>query len=253
MFDTLLFIDLDGTIMVNPFERAVWPVVIGEIAHKSGLFYDTIYQMIGEENQARQADESCSPVKAMDWDDITETVARRLGVQLESRVVDLVQEYAASQSSVLDDAPRILRELARPDRALVVATKGLAKYQRPVLDALGLTPLFTHILTPDTHNGLKKHRRFFGDWPSRARLTVMVGDLYDDDVMYPTGYAFKTIWKPGRASIPKDLHSLDPFARARHYSYTTEQSCPADAIILTLHELPAVTRQLEESHGFLIQ
>lgn len=252
-YTSVLFIDLDGTIMVNPFERAVWPVVIGEIAHRSGLFYDTVYQMIGDENQARQADESCSPVKAMDWDDITETVAHRLGVRLESRVVDLVQEYAASQSSVLDDAPRILRELARPDRALVVATKGLAKYQRPVLDALGLTPLFTDILTPDTHHGLKKHRRFFGDWPSRARLTIMVGDLYDDDVLYPGGHGFRTVWKPGCAAIPEPLQRLDPFTRAREYPYPPEQSRPADAILLTLHELPAVVQQLEENHGFLIQ
>lgn len=253
MYTTVLFIDLDNTIMVNPFESAVWPLVIGEIGLKTGLPYDTVFQMIGEESQQRQADEVCSPVRAMDWDDITETVAQRLGVRLESRVVDLVRENAAAHSSALDNAPHVLRDLARPDRALVVATKGLAKYQLPVLDALGLTALFTDILTPDRHHGLKKHRHFFGDWPARARLAVMVGDLYQDDVLYPTEHGFKTIWKPGRPAIPNTLAKVDPFTRALRYPYTPEQRRAADAIILTLRELPAAVQQLEENRGFLLK
>ena len=40
--------------------------------------------------------------------------------------------------------------------------------------ALGLTPHFTDIITPDTHNGLKKHRQFFGDWPQRAQRTLEI-------------------------------------------------------------------------------
>ncbi|MBL8162513.1 MAG: hypothetical protein JNJ61_11045, partial [Anaerolineae bacterium] len=174
-YQTVVFIDLDATLIINPFDRAVWPVILGEIVAQSGQTPEHILDLIAAENAARQADDRVPPVQAMDWDDISRVVAGRLGVTLTASVEALVRQHAA-QSSILDAGDAVLRELAAPHRALVVATKGLAKYQRPVLDALGLTPLFTSILTPDAHNGLKKHRAFFGEWPERARLAVMVGD-----------------------------------------------------------------------------
>jgi FMN phosphatase YigB (HAD superfamily) len=135
--------------------------------------------------------------------------------------------------------------LNAPHRALVVATKGLAKYQRPVLDALGLTPLITAILTPDTHTALKKHRAFFGDWPAQARLQIMVGDRYDDDVLAPASHGFKTVWKPG--GLDALLLKKDPFVRALLYDYAPDQTTPADVIIASFAELPAVVRRLEQA------
>lgn len=244
LYQTVVFIDLDGTLIINPFERAVWPVVLGEIAAQSGQPPEHIFELIAAENAARQADDRVPPAQAMDWDDIARVVAGRLGVTLTASVEALVRQHAA-QSSLLDAGDAALRELAAPHRALVVATKGLAKYQRPVLDALGLTPLFTDILTPDAHNGLKKHRAFFGDWPQRARLAVMVGDLYDDDVRYPGGHGFRTVWK--QPDLSGALAAKDPFARALLYPYSAAQPVPADAIITRLSELPAVIRRLEMS------
>src|SRR5690554_4208511 len=141
-YQTVVFFDLDGTLIVNPFERAVWPVVMGEIADKSGTPVETVRALIIEENQARQRSSSVSAVLAMDWVDITRTVAARLGVELEAGCESLVCQHAAAHSSLLENAYDVLRELNAPHRALVVATKGLAKYQLPVLDALGLTSLF---------------------------------------------------------------------------------------------------------------
>ncbi len=245
MYQTVLFIDLDGTLMVNPFESAVWPVVVGELAQKTGIRSSAILQMIDDENAARQRNDTIPPITAMDWDDITLTVARQLGVTLTTNCTDLVRTNAASHSALLDYALEALHELAAPHRALVVATKGLAKYQLPVMDALGLTPHFTDIITPDTHNGLKNHRRFFGDWPQRTRLSVMVGDMYDDDVLYPSRYGFKTIWKPRATLIPDELYHLNPFARAQDFPYNSQQPAHASAILLSLRELPAAVTYIE--------
>ncbi len=248
-YRSVVFIDLDGTLMVNPFEAAVWPAVTAELAAKTGQPAETLLAEIAGEYFARQADESVAPVTAMDWDDIAQTVARRLNVTLEANCAALVEQHAATHSSTLAFAHEALHELAAPGRALVVATKGLARYQRPVVEALGLTLYFTAFLTPDVHNGLKKHRRFFGDWPERAPLRIMVGDLYDDDVRYPTLHGFRTIWKPGAARIPAELHDLDPFERARRYPYAPDQPYPATALILSLRELPATVQALEERAG----
>ena len=89
MYQTIVFIDLDGTLMINPFETAVWPTVVGELAQKTGIQSSAILQMIDDENAARQRDESVSPILAMDWDDITLTVARELGVTLTTNCTDL--------------------------------------------------------------------------------------------------------------------------------------------------------------------
>lgn len=246
-YRTVIFIDLDGTLMTNPFESAVWPRVVGELAQESGIRPSTILQMFDDENAARQQDDTISPILAMDWDDITQTVARRLGVTLTANCTELVRAHAASHSSLLEYALQALHELTAPHRALVVATKGLAKYQRPVMDALGLTPYFVDILTPNTHNGLKRHRHYFGDWPQRAEQAIMVGDLYDDDVLYPAGYGFKTIWKPRATLVPDALYHLNPFARAQEFPYTAEQPTPATAILLSLRELPAAVTAIEQN------
>jgi FMN phosphatase YigB (HAD superfamily) len=244
-WQSVVFFDLDGTFMVNPFDTAVWPVVMGEIAQKASLPLEQVSDLIIEENRLRQDDANVLAVTAMDWDDITQTVAARLGVSLDSSCVDLVCAHALSHSFVLNDGADVLRELTAPHRALVVATKGLAKYQQPVLDALGLTPLFTTILTPDTHGALKKSPAYYGDWAAGTRLQIMVGDRYDDDVAPAGSYGFKTVWK--LENLEASLRGKDPFARALLYDYAPHQHITADAIITSLQELPAVVRRLELS------
>lgn len=242
VYPSAVFFDLDHTLISGPFGIGVWPALLDELTQKTSLTRDEIYRLMLDENEARQLDNSLSPVVAMDWDDIAATVARRLGVTLDANVCALAAAHA-SQSTVLDNGRDVLHELTAPHRALVVATKGLAKYQQPVLDALGLTPLFADILTPDKHGGLKKHRAFWGGWPERAKLCIMVGDRYDDDVEAPGGFGFKTVWKVDE--LPSRLQSKDPFARALLYPYAPEQQTPASAMITSLAELPGVVRRLE--------
>lgn len=257
-YQTVIFFDLDGTLIVNPFGAAVWPAILGELADKSGQSVETVRARIIEENFLRQNATPVHAVAAMDWDDIVQTVAAQLGVSLDLRCDELVLANALEHSSILDNGVETLKMLSAPHRALVVATKGLAKYQLPVLDALGLLPLFTAVLTPDTHNALKRNPAFFGDWPKQTRLQIMVGDRYDDDIEAPGSYGFKTVWK--LPNLETSLAKRDPFTRALLYDYSqptpveTERRLsddsgfrPADAIITSLVELPAVVRRLEMS------
>lgn len=243
-YHTAVCFDLDHTLISGPFGIGVWPNLLRELAGKTGLAREDLYRMLLDENERRQGVPGIPAVAAMDWDDIAASVARRLGVALESDVCALAAAHAA-QSRVLDDGLAVLRALRAPGRALVVATKGLAKYQQPVLDALGLTPLFDDILTPDVHGALKRDRAFWGDWPQRARLAIMVGDRYDDDIEAPARCGFKTVWRLD--DLSDDLRQGDPFDRARRFSYSPEQTVRADAIIASLQELPAVVERLEQA------
>lgn len=245
IYPTAIFFDLDGTLIFNTFERAVWPTLLGELATKTGQSQSELLHLIAAESATRQGDSAVTAMLAMDWDDIAQTVAHGLGVTLESNCETLMGVNAAAMGEVLDDGAAILRELNAPHRALVVATKGLIKYQQPVLDALGLSEFFTDILSPDVHGALKRSRTFFGDWPKAARLCIMVGDSYEDDIEMQGSFGFKTIWKQPKLSSL--LQKKDPFTRALLYEYDAGQSVTPDAIVTSLAELPAVVRRMEQS------
>lgn len=247
-FHSVIFVDLDYTILHGPFESAVFPMVLGELAEKSGLDLAEARRRVVEENLKRQNQPGTSAVQAMDWDDIVRTVAESLGVQLEASVLRIVRSHAGPPySKVLDHADTILRQLAGERRAIVAATKGLRKYQLPVLDALGLTPLFTEVLTPDSNNALKREIAFYGDWPRATRVQLSVGDHYEDDVIGPKSFGFKAIWKPN-VSL-EGLATADPLARSGAFAYRSDQTVRPDAIIASLSELPWVIQHLDRSEA----
>jgi putative hydrolase of the HAD superfamily len=253
----VVFVDLDGTIMRGPFESAVFPAVLGELARKTSLDVSELRRLASLENLERQRDSKEFAARAMDWDDILSTVAERLGVTLETRALEIARSHAGPpDSAILDHADQVLKQLASLQRAIVVATKGLRKYQLPVLDALGLTPLFTEILTPDVNNALKNDLAFYGRWPASTRLQISVGDHYEDDVVAPKRFGFKVVWKIGtpdeetmeqlaRVRSSEQLHKLDPFERPTSFEYAEHQTVRPDAIIFSLRELPEVVERLE--------
>lgn len=239
---TVIFLDLDGTMMRNPFHTAVFPAVTAQLSAKTGQQPGDIGRMLSDENAARRARPAVAPALAWDWDDIVQTVAGRLGTVFDGDVAEIVAAHAAPPfSAALDDAPDVLRRLAAPHRALVAATHGLSKYQLPVLEALGLWPWLTGLLAPDVTGAAKQARSFFGRWPDGADLCLMAGDLYDDDVAPAHGFGFRTVLK---APVP-GLDALDPFDRPALYPFAAGQAVRPDAIIASLAELPAVVDRLE--------
>ena len=242
-WQSVIFIDLDDTIIVGPFESVIFPVVFSELSRKTGLELKSIRREVVRENFDRQKNPNIPASLAMDWDDIMNTVASRLGVKLETNVLDLVKKYAGS-SVVLENAYEVLRHLARPHRAIVAATKGLRKYQDPILKALGLTYFFTDILTPDNNNFLKRNIEFYGKWAKLTHLQISVGDHYEDDVLFPRKFGFKTIWKP--MGQDKSDISNDPFVRPYEFNYPESYLVRPDAIIFSLHELPSVIEIIEQ-------
>ena len=248
---SVIFVDLDYTLFNGPFEYAV-ELACAELAGKSTEKIDTVRHMVKEENLDRMNDPDISAILAMDWDDVLQTVSERLKVQLETNVEEFVRSHCrVPYLQLLDDSVyQVLEQLSTPNRAIVVATNGLKKYQIPPLDALGLTPLFDGILTPDTHGVLKSERAFYGSWPESAHLQVMVGDDYEYDVLAPYELGFAAVWKPriqdNRNWSDDSIQNAGPFLRSLIFNHQNGQHVYPDAIIFGLSELPEVITQLEE-------
>lgn len=218
MRHTLLFIDLDGTLMVNPFLSAVFPF------YEERFNAPHLTRAFLAEGRVRLHTPNADPVWVMDWDDICATVIRRHGWDMPARVTDLVVEYSRPPFiALLDDADSILRQIAAPGRRLIVASMGLSRYQLPVLRALGIADRFDDFLMPDLTGALKTDPRFYARYAASDALKINVGDNLTDDVLRPHAFGHKTIFK---APLP-----------------------PADAqpdrVIATLADLPAAIAALE--------
>ncbi len=244
---SVVFIDMDRTLLEGPFISVVFPWVLGEISRKTGQDFAALLRQVRQENLDRLANPAYNAVQAMDWDDIFASVAAQLGITLEASAIELVRTHPGPPFTTLNPGVHeALREMsaARPRRAMVLATKGLKKYQVPILEACGLLPYFDDILTPDDSHVVKQSREFFGQWPGRTRLQIMVGDLIEDDVLPAHQFGFKTVWCAWdccNASLQPD-----PFARAQdHLEALRDQPVRPNAVIVSLSELPQVVERME--------
>jgi FMN phosphatase YigB (HAD superfamily) len=238
-----LFIDLDGTIMQNPFWPAVFPNLADHLARQSGWPAATVLDLIIRENERREAFSAEDAVWAMDWDDIAQTVAGRLGVDciasVERLVIDCCQPpYIA----ILDQADVALGQVMKQGWRIVAATHGLRRYQAPVLKALRLFDLLADIAAPDTRHCMKPQRGFWLPYLDTDRLVVHVGDLYSPDVVAPGSHGILPIWKTRPRSR---LQRVAPALwRARLFT-PRGQSVRPHAVIFSLSELPGVLARLD--------
>ena len=247
---TTLFVDIDSTLVENRFSFRVLSDVLGEIADATGKEIGELGREMGAENARRQAEDPDHPL-TMDWDDIVETLAARYDVRLSRRVIDLWQAYAhADEVELLDDSPRVMAALRNGQRRLVIATKGLSKYQLPVLQVGGLIELFDEILAPDLTGYLKTSPAYFGDYLSTPGRYIHIGDHYYDDVMCARRNGFYSVL---RAPIEEPA-AFSPFERPAHLDAYTERisTYPASgtdlrphALVLSLAELPEVIAEIE--------
>lgn len=249
---TTLFFDLDSTLVENHFSRKVVSQLLAPIAAQSGLTIRELAQALGQENTRRQMADPDNPL-TMDWQDILHTLAAQYNVALDGVLDDLwVQHALAEDIEVLDEAHAVLTKLKAEGKHLVIATKGLSKYQLPVLQAVGLLDLFDAILTPDRTGFLKTTEAYFDAYRREhpAELYIHIGDHYFDDVICAKRNGFASVL---RAPI-EALRDLDAFERPTQihahkdaistYPQEGTQVVP-DAVILSLQELPEVVARLE--------
>ena len=251
---TILFFDLDSTLVENHFSRKVVTQLLAPVATQSGLTIRELAQFLGQENTRRQMVDPDNPL-TMDWQDILHTVAKQYNATLDGILDDLwVQHAIEDDIEVLDEAHAVLTKLKADGRHLVIATKGLSKYQIPVLQAVGLLDLFDTILTPDRTGYLKTTEAYFDAYRREhpADLYIHVGDHYFDDVICAKRNGFASVL---RAPI-EDLTDLDPFARPAQIATYQDQistypkegtDVVPDAVVVSLQELPAVVEQLEQN------
>lgn len=265
MTRTVLFFDMDGTLVANQYGRYVFPEVVGPLAAAAHTTFEALMERITAENWRRQnAHERPSAAWVMDWDDILRGLAVEIGrddVQLPPEALAACgARYARPPyCATLDNAASVLRRLREPShRRLVVSTMGLSKYQYPVLRGLGLYELFDDFLMPDLVNALKTERAFFGAYLTQAdtprQRLISVGDNYLHDVAVPKQLGFGSVL---RLPAP-ELAMLDPFARPPHihafgaqiqYYPTDPAQADAlpDAVVIDLAELPEVIERMEQA------
>jgi FMN phosphatase YigB (HAD superfamily) len=247
MIKSVVFIDLDNTILEGPFESVVFPTVFEEISTQTNLEISEVRKLIVEENLARQADPKFSAMEAMDWDDIIQTTAHKLRARVSLNVEEIVTRHAyPPYSHLIDGAKNALSEIRNRYRVVVAATKGLKKYQFPVLVGLDILQLFDEVLTPDSHQALKHSIEFYGNWPQKTELQISVGDHYHDDVQAPSQFGFQTIWKVNQDMDSQyNLGNYPPQNRPDIFPYMENQLVHPNAIILHLNELPSTLNMIE--------
>jgi putative hydrolase of the HAD superfamily len=250
---TILFFDLDSTLVENRFSQKIVTQLLTPVSVQSGLTIRELAQALGEENTRRQMADPDNPL-TMDWQDILQTIASRYNVTLEDVLDDLwVKNALAEDIEVLDEAHAVLAKLKAYGRHLVIATKGLSKYQLPVLQAVGLLDLFHTILTPDRTGFLKTTAAYFDAYRREhpAELYVHIGDHYFDDVICAKRNGFASVL---RAPLD-ELREFDPFERPAHIESVKEEiktypeegtTVVPDAVIVSLQELPEVVERLEQ-------
>jgi len=184
---SVVFIDLDDTILEGPFESFVFPTIFNELSEKSKVSVSDIRRIVATENFSRQGNPNIAPLLAMDWDDIVQTIAAKLDIQIDQGIVLKIVKRCMRPPFIklFVNAQAVLNELIKQGHYLVAVTKGLSKYQAPLIKALGIQSIFTEILTPDTYGFLKNDIRFYGNWPSKTDSQIIVGDHFMDDVVYP--------------------------------------------------------------------
>jgi putative hydrolase of the HAD superfamily len=251
---TILFFDIDLTLVANHFSGVLLDRLLGELVAASGKSLDELAQELGAENERRQQTDPDN-LLTMDWDDMMQQMARHYGVTLSDTVDKLWLEYAANEGvEVLDNAPAVLRQLKTKQRLLVIATKGLSKYQDAVLAAAGLTLYFDDILTPDKTGYLKTSPGYFTKFRNRDDIFIHIGDHYYDDVLCAKRNGFYSVLRAPLAA----LAAADPFERPNLLVQYVSQiptypsagtTVRPDAVIISLEELPQVIAHIEARHA----
>jgi FMN phosphatase YigB (HAD superfamily) len=186
----VLYVDLDGTLALSPIPRVIRRAyeVLASLSGLSVQQVERVSWAIHLELASR------SLPQAFDWDYILERMASELGVRA-GFSVEREFSTVCSESVALDNSPEVLRELERSGYTLILASNGLMKYQRCVIETLGLDRYFNYIYTPDSRGCLKNCREFYAppEEVDSGLPAVSVGDSYTFDVYFPKLFGLLTV------------------------------------------------------------
>jgi len=223
-----ILIDLDGTLIPLDAWNPVFNEICTYIAKRAGTALAEVWRRVRRRNLEllRALD-----LRAFDWQRILEEIAAELGVY---EVPDVVQTLKRHLNTfrLNEGAAEALAELKAMGHRVEIATNGLAHYQMPVIQHLGLDRLVDDVRTSDRFRCPKTCPQYF------QNAHVMIGDNPIFDVYYPRRFGLYTIfyghWEK-EATIHAQRMQIDLSTVTPH------------ATITTLRTLPSVVRRLLNS------
>lgn len=207
--------DLDGVLMRNPFGKGIDPQVRALMATGPGLAglsaeeaRKRIDGAVLAEFHARTA--AGRSRDAYDWDDIYGLVSRSFGGPAIPDIAGLVRHYSAVDGMValLPDVEDALDALREAGHELVAVTNGYERYQRPVLEALGIDGYFQELFSPDRTGFAKPEAGMF---EAAAPLAVFVGDTLHHDIYGANAAGVPAVWVTPK--LPEALWNVAPWER----------------------------------------
>jgi putative hydrolase of the HAD superfamily len=204
--------DLDGTLMQNPFGEWVFPE-IERIAGKYLVGGKKILHELVQEHRNRM--DAGLIVEAYDWDDIVEKVFSSKQILEKVDVEELVKKHSIRPKVFLleDGVEATLLQLKEKGFSLAVVTNGFEKYQKPVMDVLGLTNLFDVIITPEKVGYGKPQIEMMASLLQDGdELVAHVGDRLDHDVVFANTLSVLSILV--YRNMPERVKVAHPFVRS---------------------------------------
>lgn len=221
--------DLDGTLMQNPFMKAVLPEVQSLIQEQSESDYNVIEALIHEHESRLQ---SGLTVDAYDWDDIVQHEIKQQGLSLSIDVEALVIKHCRPPYIRLLDETIIpaLEQLRVAGYSIAAVTNGFYKYQYPVLEGLGIAQYFDEVVTPERCGSGKPDIHMLTSLRDSGEIVAHVGDRFEQDV-YMARLADVTSVFIHRG-LPADLveMSCDERAQTKAFHEICEQRLPNELI-----------------------
>ncbi|MBS1251482.1 MAG: putative HAD-hydrolase YfnB [Anaerolineales bacterium] len=214
--------DMDQVLVPSPIGNRIFPLVAAELAqeitnHRTGspeVMAGKLRHRVHEEwqHRLRNGDDI---VSAYDWDDIFTVTVQRLGLSRQVYIAPYVEAFCEHPHNLptYPEVPEQLANLREQGARLLLVTNGHARYQLPILRALGLDPFFHRIATPDRVGYGKPDPRIFR-WAFRSlagQRNVHVGDRLVHDVYGARRAGLETVWF--KRDLPPELAELPPDER----------------------------------------
>jgi putative hydrolase of the HAD superfamily len=223
--------DLDGTLMQNPFMKAVFPEIQTLIQERSGRDYDVIKALIHEHERRMR---SGLTVAAYDWDDIVQHEIKQQGLSLSIDVESIVRKYCRAPYIHLLDETIVpaLEQLRAAGFSIAAVTNGFYQYQFPVLEGLGIAQYFDEVATPERCGSGKPDTGMMNSLRETGEIAAHVGDRLEHDVYMANQAGIPSVFI--HRKLPDELIKLpyDERARTAAFREICELKLPSELVVL---------------------